>query len=81
MIFAWDIKTTLPDFPRRYVRNALSQGVALRPIGRTLYAMPPYVINEEECSHLAQGMFAALEETLAEEADATASSEAITDGV
>jgi adenosylmethionine-8-amino-7-oxononanoate aminotransferase len=35
----------LPDFARRYARHALAQGVLLRPIGSTLYAMPPYVIS------------------------------------
>jgi adenosylmethionine-8-amino-7-oxononanoate aminotransferase len=67
MIFAWDVATSLPDFARRYARHALARGLLLRPIGPTLYAMPPYVISEAEGEHLAAGALAALEATLAEE--------------
>lgn len=69
MVFAWDVVSSLPDFGRRYTRHALSQGVLLRPIGNTLYAMPPYVINETEGEHLARGALAALLATLAEETE------------
>ena len=41
-------------------------GPTLRPIGRTLYAMPPYVLDEADAAHLAHGALAALDETLAE---------------
>ncbi|MDE2367693.1 MAG: adenosylmethionine--8-amino-7-oxononanoate transaminase [Burkholderiales bacterium] len=67
MIWAWDVETTLPDFARRYARHALAQGLVLRPIGHTLYAMPPYVIGDDEGDILARGALAALEATLAEE--------------
>jgi adenosylmethionine---8-amino-7-oxononanoate aminotransferase len=39
----------------------------LRPIGRTVYAMPPYVMDEAAAAHLAHGALAALEATLAQE--------------
>ena len=68
MVFAWDVASSLPDFGRRYARHALDQGLVLRPIGSTLYAMPPYVIDEAEGDWLARGALAALEATLAEEA-------------
>lgn len=67
MIFAWDVSSSLPDFARRYARHALDQGLLLRPIGHTLYAMPPYVIDEAEGAYLAAGALAALQATLAEE--------------
>lgn len=67
MIWAWDIKTELPDFARRYQRHALARGLVLRPIGRTLYAMPPYVLDAEAMQWLADGALAALQATLAEE--------------
>jgi adenosylmethionine---8-amino-7-oxononanoate aminotransferase len=67
LIFAWDVASSLPDFARRYARHALTQGVLLRPIGHTVYAMPPYVISEAEGEHLAHGALAALETTLAED--------------
>jgi len=67
MVFAWDVVSSLPDFARRFSRHALAQGLVLRPIGNTLYAMPPYVIGEEEGQWLADGAWAALEQTLAQE--------------
>jgi adenosylmethionine---8-amino-7-oxononanoate aminotransferase len=68
MVWAWDIDGVRSDFSRRYHRHALTYGVLLRPIGNTLYAMPPYVMDEAAAQHLAQGAVAALEATLAEEA-------------
>jgi adenosylmethionine-8-amino-7-oxononanoate aminotransferase len=68
MIFAWDVDSRLPDFSRRYARNALALGAVLRPIGRTVYAMPPYVISEAEGVFLGRVAFEALEATLGEEA-------------
>ncbi len=67
MVWAWDVETTLPDFARRYHRQALARGLLLRPIGNTLYAMPPYVLDDSEIDHLATQALAALEATLAEE--------------
>ncbi|MCS4511055.1 adenosylmethionine--8-amino-7-oxononanoate transaminase [Xylophilus ampelinus] len=67
MVWAWDLQTTLPDFSRRYHRHAMARGLVLRPIGTTLYAMPPYVLDDEAVQHLGDAAFAALEATLAEE--------------
>jgi len=68
MIWAWDIDSALPHFARRYHHHAMARGLVLRPIGRTLYAMPPYALDAQAVQHLAQGALAALEATLAEEA-------------
>lgn len=65
MIWAFDVDTDDVSFARRYHANALAHGLLLRPIGSTLYFMPPYVINEEESAWLADGALAALNETLA----------------
>lgn len=67
MIWAWDVETSLPDFSRRYQQQAMARGLLLRPIGRTLYAMPPYVLDDEAVQWLAQGALAALEATLAQD--------------
>ncbi len=67
MVWAWDIETPLPDFARRYQGHALARGLVLRPIGKTLYFMPPYVLDDEAMQHLAHGALAALEATLGEE--------------
>jgi adenosylmethionine-8-amino-7-oxononanoate aminotransferase len=53
-----------PLFARRFHRAALAQGLLLRPIGNTLYFMPPYVIDDEAIAHLVNGALAALDETL-----------------
>ncbi len=81
MIFAWDVASSLPDFARRYARHALAHGLLLRPIGHTLYAMPPYVISEDEGAHLAAGALAALEATLADEAPGRPRTGSTRDGV
>jgi adenosylmethionine---8-amino-7-oxononanoate aminotransferase len=72
MVWAWDIAPPQhgkpdPAFAQTYHRHALTHGVLLRPIGRTVYAMPPYVMDEAAAAHLAHGALAALEATLAQE--------------
>jgi len=64
MIWAWDVKTDDPLFARRYHRAALREGLLLRPIGRTLYFMPPYVIDDEAIAALVAGALASLERAL-----------------
>jgi adenosylmethionine-8-amino-7-oxononanoate aminotransferase len=64
MIWAWDATSDDPRFAARYHRAALARGVLLRPIGRTLYFMPPYVIDEAAMRHLVDGALGALEATL-----------------
>ncbi len=66
MIWAWDIDTTEPTFAARYHRAALNAGLLLRPIGSTLYAMPPYVLTPDDQRHLADGLLSVLDQVLAE---------------
>lgn len=66
MIWAWDVQTDDPQFSARYHRAALAQGLLLRPIGRTLYFMPPYVLTPKEQAFLADGALRVLDEVLAE---------------
>ena len=65
MIIAFDVQTTDPEFSHRFYRAALSREALLRPIGNTVYLMPPYIINDEEIAQLGQAACAALVETLA----------------
>ncbi|HEY4373668.1 MAG TPA: adenosylmethionine--8-amino-7-oxononanoate transaminase [Burkholderiales bacterium] len=62
MIWAFDIDGADAGFSRRVFTAALKQGLLLRPIGGTVYFMPPYVIGEAEIEHLVKGTLAALEE-------------------
>jgi adenosylmethionine-8-amino-7-oxononanoate aminotransferase len=52
MIWAFDVDTGDALFARNFHQRALSKELLLRPIGNTVYFMPPYVINEEEVALL-----------------------------
>ncbi|MBR7512724.1 aminotransferase class III-fold pyridoxal phosphate-dependent enzyme, partial [Mycobacterium tuberculosis] len=54
MIWAWEVQTSLPDFSRRYSAAALERGLLLRPIGNTVYLLPPYVLSDEETDTLVE---------------------------
>jgi adenosylmethionine-8-amino-7-oxononanoate aminotransferase len=41
-------------FSRRFFERALSNELLLRPIGNTVYLMPPYILDDEELALLAQ---------------------------
>ena len=69
MIHAFDVRSEAlgPDassFARRFFTAALERGVLLRPIGRTVYWMPPYVLTDAECAHLAEATAGALDAVL-----------------
>ena len=67
MILAFDVDAAAaaPGFSRRFFAAALEHGVLLRPIGNTVYFMPPYVVGEAEIEHLFRGAAAALSAALA----------------
>jgi adenosylmethionine-8-amino-7-oxononanoate aminotransferase len=48
MISAFDVMTANQSFSRECYTEALKQGLLLRPIGNTVYFMPPYTITEAE---------------------------------
>ena len=52
MIWAFEVDTPHADFARRGFALALQNELLLRPIGNTIYFMPPYIINEEEMQTL-----------------------------
>ena len=64
MIAAFDVDTCDPEFSRRFYRAALDREILLRPIGNTVYFMPPYVITPEQCQLLVSRAAEALEATL-----------------
>ncbi len=66
MIWAWDVCTSEPTFAARYHCAAMDQGLLLRPIGSTLYFMPPYVLTPADQAFLAQGALKVLDQVLAE---------------
>ena len=62
MICAFDVTPEVTDgFSRRFFAAALQQGVLLRPIGTTVYWMPPYEVSDEEIALLGDATLAVLE--------------------
>ena len=64
MIVAFDVTTSDPAFSRRFYRAALANEALIRPIGNTVYLMPPYIVGDEEIAHLGQANANALNEAL-----------------
>jgi adenosylmethionine-8-amino-7-oxononanoate aminotransferase len=52
MILAMDVVDAKPGFAQRCYAEALKQGLLLRPIGNTVYLMPPYSISREEVDYM-----------------------------
>jgi adenosylmethionine---8-amino-7-oxononanoate aminotransferase len=52
MIWAFDVETNDAHFARKVFAEGLEHGVLLRPIGNTVYFMPPYVIALDEAAFL-----------------------------
>lgn len=55
MIWAFEAETDDPDFAAKCFQAGLQQKLLLRPLGKTVYFMPPYVINEQEMDLLIDG--------------------------
>jgi len=48
MIAAFEVTSKKADFQQKFYAAALKRGLLLRPIGKTIYLMPPYIITEAE---------------------------------
>ncbi|MBU0689564.1 MAG: adenosylmethionine--8-amino-7-oxononanoate transaminase [Gammaproteobacteria bacterium] len=48
MVWAFEVESSHADFAQRCFSLGLEQELLLRPMGNTVYFMPPYVITEEE---------------------------------
>ncbi|OJY55046.1 adenosylmethionine--8-amino-7-oxononanoate transaminase [Thiobacillus sp. 0-1251] len=60
MIWAFDVAEAQPGFSARLHQAALGQGVFIRPIGNTVYVMPPYVTSADDMRVLAAALLACL---------------------
>lgn len=58
------LELTRPVDTAAFQRRCIEKGIWLRPFGKLVYTMPPYVIEEQDLSHLT----AAMVETIREEA-------------
>lgn len=65
-ILAFDVKTNLvcADFSKQFFAIGLDQGILIRPIGNTIYVMPPYILNADEAQFLGATIQSILEATL-----------------
>lgn len=61
MIWAFEVETHDPAFAGRFFQAALAQELVLRPLGNTVYFMPPYIIDQQEMDLLAAGTLRALD--------------------
>lgn len=52
MIWAFEVRDAPTGFARRFFEEGLKREILLRPIGNTVYFMPPYVVDEGEMAHL-----------------------------
>jgi adenosylmethionine-8-amino-7-oxononanoate aminotransferase len=54
MIWAFDVEAVAADFPARCFAAGLENEILLRPIGSTVYLMPPYLLDETSALFLAE---------------------------
>ncbi len=52
MIIAFEVETQNAKFAKEFFAHALTHGILLRPIGNTVYFMPPYVLSDDEFAML-----------------------------
>lgn len=55
-------------FSRRFFTQALQEELLLRPIGNTVYLMPPYILNQEEISLVGERMLKVFNQVMRETA-------------
>jgi adenosylmethionine-8-amino-7-oxononanoate aminotransferase len=61
MIWAFEVETIDPSFSGKFFQTSLNQGLLLRPLGNTVYFMPPYIINDQEMDFLVAGILQVLD--------------------
>ena len=62
MILAFEVDSGRADFARWCFAEGIARGILLRPIGTTVYLMPPYVIADDEFALLVERTRAILDE-------------------
>lgn len=53
MIVAFEVTSARPDFSRWWFEQALARELLVRPIGNTVYFMPPYITTDDDMHLLA----------------------------
>lgn len=62
MIWAFDVDSPRADFAQAFFSAMLNRGCLVRPIGKTVYFMPPYIMQPQEMTLLLQATTAVLDE-------------------
>ena len=69
MILAFDIKPeslqNASSFSREMFSASMAEGILIRPIGNTIYVMPPYILTTEEAMQMGASVQRALNQVLA----------------
>jgi adenosylmethionine-8-amino-7-oxononanoate aminotransferase len=69
MILAFDIKPVAlknsTTFSREMFAKSMAEGILIRPIGNTVYVMPPYILSSEESMKMGASVQRALNQVLA----------------
>ena len=65
MIWAFDVDSERNDFAVAFFRAMLQKGCLVRPIGKTVYFMPPYIIEEAQMLQLVQASHEVLDQLAA----------------
>jgi len=55
MIWAFEVESAATGFAQELYRQAAARELLLRPIGNTVYFMPPYVVTDSEFAALVAG--------------------------
>ncbi|MBI1834297.1 MAG: aminotransferase class III-fold pyridoxal phosphate-dependent enzyme, partial [Burkholderiales bacterium] len=70
MMWAFDAvigdEAAAKTFSRRFFTRALQEELLLRPIGNTVYLMPPYSLNQEEISLVSERMLKVFHQVMGE---------------
>jgi len=68
MILAFDVRQSAlrnaSAFPREMFSKSLDEGILIRPIGNTIYVMPPYILSMQETEKMGQAVQSALNQVL-----------------
>jgi adenosylmethionine-8-amino-7-oxononanoate aminotransferase len=64
MIWAFDVKAARPDFAERFHHAARRHELLIRPIGSTVYLMPPYLLEPSDYAWLAERTLSTLQDVL-----------------
>ncbi len=62
MIWAFEIDGPGKNFAREFFAHALKRGLLLRPIGNTVYFMPPYIVGDDEFAWLVAQTLATIDD-------------------